>query len=138
LNGTVLVQVNLTGFSPNTEHGFHIHTYGDLTGGCMSTDEHYNPLNETHGGYDTPIRHAGDFGNFLTDANGYAYLEEMVMTMDIQGPYSIVGRACVVHAGQDDLGQGNTPLSLINGNSGPMIACGVVGLRNPSVGLPIY
>ncbi len=39
----------------------------------------------------------------------------------------ICRRAIVVHAGTDDLGKGGTPLSLVNGNSGARVSCGVIG-----------
>jgi Cu-Zn family superoxide dismutase len=46
----------------------------------------------------------------------------------LYGEYSIIGRSVVVHANEDDLGQTNHPESLKTGNSGPRVACGVIGL----------
>ena len=46
------------------------------------------------------------------------------------GPNSIIGRATVLHRDTDDLGQGNNPESTLTGNSGPRIACGVIGTVN--------
>ena len=53
-------------------HGFHIHEKGDLSKGCASMGGHYNPLNKTHGGLDTIIRHLGDLGNIIADYKGEA------------------------------------------------------------------
>lgn len=39
---------------------------------------------------------------------------------------SILNRALVIHANADDLGRGNNPESLKNGNSGAHLACGLV------------
>ena len=46
----------------------------------------------------------------------------------LTGPNSIVGRAVVVHAGEDDLGKGGHDDSLTTGHAGGRLGCGVVGL----------
>lgn len=38
-------------------------------------------------------------------------------------------RGIVVHAGEDDLGLGDSPLSKTTGNSGDRVACGVIGCK---------
>lgn len=50
--------------------------------------------------------------------------------MKLIGPYSIIGRSLVIHAGEDDLGKGGHELSLINGNAGNGVVAGVVGIAN--------
>lgn len=42
-------------------HGFHVHSYGDLTSGCGGAGGHYNPLGRDHGRWDDPVnkRHIG-------------------------------------------------------------------------------
>lgn len=42
------------------------------------------------------------------------------------GPYSIIGRSLVVHAGTDDFGKGGHADSLKTGNAGGRAACGVM------------
>ena len=44
------------------------------------------------------------------------------------GDNNILGRSCVVHENEDDLGRGRHELSKTTGNSGPRVACGVIGL----------
>jgi hypothetical protein len=45
----VRVRASITGLKPNSKHGFHIHTLGDLTKGCMSAGGHWNPFEAAHG-----------------------------------------------------------------------------------------
>lgn len=75
---TIPLTHQISGLSPNAEHGFHVHQFGDISGGCNSTGGHFNPFNKTHGAPDAKIRHVGDLGNIKTDANGTA-------TVDIKG-----------------------------------------------------
>jgi len=44
------------------------------------------------------------------------------------GDNTIIGRAMVVHGGEDDLGDGGDAGSLANGNAGPRVACCVIGI----------
>ena len=76
------------------------------------------------------MRHVGDMGNVQADhvGNGRLELEDSLITL--YGPNSIIGRAVVVHRDEDDLGKGNNQESLVTGNAGPRIACGVIGTVN--------
>ena len=60
--GSTHVTGEVSGLSAGN-HGFHIHQYGDYTGGCASTGGHFNPQGKTHGGPSDENRHAGDLGN---------------------------------------------------------------------------
>jgi Cu/Zn superoxide dismutase len=42
--------------------------------------------------------------------------------------YDIIGRSMIIHADKDDLGRGKNKDSLITGNSGKRVLCGVLGL----------
>lgn len=111
------------------EHGFHVHEYGDLTDGCMSACAHFNPFNKNHGGRHSEERHVGDLGNIESKnkiSKGYFY--DDVISLDVKKPNSIVGRAIVVHAGEDDLGKGGNEESLKTGNAGKRLGCGIIGL----------
>ncbi|XP_076358639.1 superoxide dismutase [Cu-Zn]-like [Tachypleus tridentatus] len=123
----VLVTGEITGLSKGL-HGFHVHEFGDLTNGCTSAGGHFNPFEQDHGAPRDRFRHVGDLGNVVAGNYGVAriYLSDPFLTMS--GPLSILGRAIVVHAGEDDLGRGGHPLSKKSGNSGARVACGVIGL----------
>ncbi|KAI8068235.1 Cu/Zn superoxide dismutase [Gongronella butleri] len=111
------------------DHGFHVHQFGNLTGGCNSTGLHYNPYNQTHGDVNSKPRHLGDIGNVVSPGpDSKTVLDVTVDVMPLTGPYSIIGRGIVVHADKDDLGQGGNAESLSNGNSGKRIACAIIGI----------
>lgn len=124
----VRITGRVTGLTPG-KHGFHVHEFGNVfTNGCYSTGGHFNPLNVTHGGKEDPIleRHLGDLGNIVANEEGVAYINMTDRIISLIGPFSIVGRAFVVHSGEDDLGRGGNLGSLTTGNSGERLACGIV------------
>ena len=129
--GYTLIEFNLHGFEKGETHAIHIHEYGDTRDGCKSLGLHYNPHNTTHGSilYPEKKRHAGDLiNNFSTNKNGmfrYKYSDKLVTLF---GEDSILGRSIVIHKGIDDLGRGKNKDSLISGNAGDRIACGIIGL----------
>ncbi|KAJ0079066.1 hypothetical protein Patl1_22919 [Pistacia atlantica] len=120
-NGVTHVKGKITGLKPGL-HGFHIHALGDTTNGCNSTDHGSYVL----GGFDLvdklrpvfddlrimelPVitrRHAGDLGNIIAGTDGVAEVSIADRQIPLSGQHSILGRAVVVHADPDDLGQGN-------------------------------
>ena len=94
----------------------------------MSMGGHYNPFNMTHGGPDDETKHVGDLGNIETDEDGTAIINIESGIINLQGEISILGRGCVVHSDEDDLGRGGTEASLAIGSTGDRIACGVVAI----------
>ncbi|KAF8766784.1 Extracellular superoxide dismutase [Cu-Zn] like protein [Argiope bruennichi] len=108
------------------KHGFHVHASGDLSNGCQSTGSHYNPKNANHGGPNALVRHVGDLGNIECDDHGVANIVFSDDVASLKGPYSIVGKAIVIHALPDDLGLGGNEESLKTGNAGTRLACCVI------------
>ncbi|CAM8961359.1 unnamed protein product [Rhodiola kirilowii] len=125
--GPTTVNVRITGLTPGP-HGFHLHEFGDTTNGCISTGPHFNPKGLTHGAPEDEIRHAGDLGNIVANADGVAEATIVDSQIPLTGPNAVVGRAFVVHELEDDLGKGGHELSLSTGNAGGRLACGVIGL----------
>jgi len=129
--GKVKVEGELTGLEPNSEHGFHIHEFGD----CSSPDGnsaggHFNPQNQPHGPLSGP-HHAGDFGNVKADATGKATISEEIPDVSLEGPHNaIIGRGLIVHKAADDLKTQPT------GNAGPRLACGVIGVASATSAAP--
>jgi Cu-Zn family superoxide dismutase len=120
----VKVTAKIGGLEANAKHAIHIHEFGNIIAeDGTSAGGHYNPEGHEHGLPDEDDkRHAGDFGNLETDADGNA---EMVLTLDnislATGENPIIGRAVIVHAKEDDGGQPT-------GNAGDRIAMGVIGV----------
>lgn len=119
------IDIDLTGI-PDGEHGFHIHNAGDLSRGCDSACDHFNPTGVNHG--DINIGHVGDMGNIVS-LNKKVKMTLYSNNIKLHGPHSIIGRSVVIHKDKDDLGLGNHPESLTTGNSGPRIGCAVIGYK---------
>lgn len=118
--GTV-VRAEIKGLKPGSEHGFHIHEYGDCTAvDAASAGSHFNPMQKPHGGV-TGDRHIGDLENLVADKKGVAKYERTFPENSLP-VNSIVGRSVVVHEKIDDL------KTQPSGDSGKRIGCGVIGV----------
>ncbi len=124
-DGATVISGNISGLKPGL-HGLHIHATGIVTAECTLAGPHYNPLNKDHGGPGDEVRHVGDLGNIKADSDGNANFQIKDKEIQLSGPYSVVGRAIVVHAAPDDLGKGGHLLSITAGNAGLRVGCGVI------------
>ncbi|MCL4798771.1 MAG: superoxide dismutase family protein [Burkholderiales bacterium] len=122
IEGRTAVHLWLTGLTPNSTHGFHIHENGDCSApDATSAGGHFNPTGMPHSGRETPKRHAGDLGNVTADAKGIVTTRFTVPRLEIgAGKTDILGRGVIVHAKADDL------KSQPSGDAGARIACGVI------------
>ncbi|PVU99591.1 hypothetical protein BB559_000577 [Furculomyces boomerangus] len=128
-NSPATVTAEITGLAAG-EHGFHIHEFGDNTNGCISAGGHYNPFGKEHGAPTAQNRHAGDLGNVTADGTNPAKLTITDSQVTLFGPTSVIGRTVVIHEDIDDFGLGGHALSLVTGNAGARLACGVIGIAN--------
>ncbi len=152
-HGTTRVKVSLDVPDGKTAvrafHGFHIHANDDPVNGvgCLadptvasstwfvSADGHLQGGGLGHG------NHAGDMPSLHLDSDGTA---EVTFEIDRFSVADLAGRAVIVHAGPDNLG--NVPVgaepnqytpnsqtaldrTAATGNAGDRIACGVIGRR---------
>lgn len=118
----VKVSVHIEGIDPNTEHGFHIHEFGDCSApDASSAGGHYNPEKHDHGKPGDAKAHVGDMGNVKADGSGVVHAEITLPAATITGKNAILGRGVILHAKPDDFSQ---PV----GNAGARIACGVIGV----------
>ncbi|XP_015191274.1 PREDICTED: copper chaperone for superoxide dismutase-like isoform X2 [Polistes dominula] len=119
-----IIDGTVDGLEPG-QHGVHIHECGDISNGCESVGEHFNPHNSIHGGPEDDIskKHIGDLGNIDVDNNGRALFRRINKFLQVS---DIIGRSLVITEKPDDLGKGNDQQSLIDGNSGKRLACGII------------
>ena len=129
-NGKVHVVANVAGLKAG-KHGFHIHEKGDCRApDAASAGGHFNPTSKAHGAPEATEHHIGDLGNLEADSNGQAKLDRNFDFLALScGPNSILGKAAVVHDGEDDL------KSQPAGNAGPRVACGVIQQREDFSGM---
>lgn len=122
--GGVRVIGEVWGFASGSK-GFHIHEKGDCSDPkAMSAGGHYNPNKTKHGAPGSG--HVGDLGNLVFNNSGSARIDMKIRGVSIVkgASDSIIGRALVVHASQDDMKTDPT------GNAGGRVACGVIGNPN--------
>ena len=124
IEGGVKIHARVSGASPG-KHGFHIHEKGDCSDiPGKSMGGHFNPTSKIHKlpseGED---RHLGDLGNIELGDDKKGELEILIKdaTLHEDKPNSFLGKAFVVHSGEDK-GEAHQP----SGDSGTPIACGVI------------
>lgn len=118
--GQVGYDVELYGLAPGP-HGFHVHEVGDCSApDATSAGGHFAPEGNPHGAPDDAVRHVGDLGNVVANAEGHATFRGMDPRITLRGEHAIVQRAVVVHADADDL------TSQPSGDAGDRIGCGVI------------
>jgi len=130
-DAATLITGSITGLTPG-KHGLHIHVFGDLSQGHTSTGGIFNPFGKNHGAPNDEERMVGDLGNVTVTEQGECNVEIEDRVVKLIGPHSVIGRAVVVKAGEDDLGRGGHELSMTTGNSGARVASGVIGISPSS------
>jgi copper chaperone for superoxide dismutase len=119
-----VIEGTIDGLPPG-EHGLAVHEAGDVSQGCATLGEHFNPRNVRHGSPENveTDRHAGDLGNIMADQNGRATFRIVDNVLKV---WDIIGRGIVISENKDDLGLGSSVLSKVNGNCGSGLACGII------------
>jgi Cu-Zn family superoxide dismutase len=126
-NGIEII-ADIEGLEPG-KHGFHIHEFGDLRKeDGTSAGGHFNPEDKPHGAPDSDNRHVGDLGNIVAIPNeSAAHYTRTDTTIAFTGKHSIIGRAVIIHQGEDDY------VTQPTGNAGPRVGGGVIGIANDNV-----
>ena len=125
VDGRIHVSGRVTGLKPNSEHGFHVHEFGDCSApDASSAGAHFNPSNKPHA--HPGHGHDGAMKNLVADAEGIAVVDdELPDTVNIGkgDDFDIVGHALIVHSDPDDY------VSQPVGNAGKRLTCGVIALK---------
>ena len=119
----VEVEAEVTGL-PKGTHAYHVHLFGD----CSSDD---GKSAGTHMNFAGPSKNppsniahiTGNLGELVADDSGKASARSLVEKASLRPPYSILGRAVIVHE------KGNDEKSPPIGAAGGRLACGVIGVR---------
>ena len=117
----VTLTLEVSGATPG-KHGAHIHQTGDCSASdASSAGGHWNPTSHPHGPAD-PAHHLGDLGNIEIgqDGKGTLKLSKAEWKIGDGSANDVVGKALIIHAGEDDL------VTDPAGNSGSRVACGVI------------
>jgi Cu-Zn family superoxide dismutase len=120
----VTLTLEVSGATPG-RHGAHIHEKGDCSAAdASSAGGHWNPTSKTHGTPDAN-HHLGDLGNIEIgqDGRGRLTLSKKEWKIGDGSTEDVVGKAVVIHAGEDDL------VTDPAGNSGGRVACGVIARK---------
>jgi len=124
------VAVRVTDVPPG-KHGLHIHQYGDCADAGQAAGGHFNPDGAPHGflpSDDLTRAHPGDLGNIDIGQDGSGVLVAVLPGVSLSGgPYSVAGRAIILHERPDDFSQPT-------GNAGGRIGCGAIVIIPPEAG----
>lgn len=116
------VKTEVEGLPPG-KHAYHVHIYGDCSGADgKSAGTHFHfagPSVEPPA--DIKII-TGDLGNLEAGKDGKATAEATIEGASLQGKFSILGRAVIVHEKPND------PKSPPIGAAGSRLGCGVIGM----------
>ncbi|KAJ3329101.1 hypothetical protein HDU76_008646, partial [Blyttiomyces sp. JEL0837] len=133
-DGKVLLTLNATGLVPGSTHGFHIHSWGDISDSKGTNFYgHYNPTNKSHycpgqNGKSLDDSHIGDLANFQSDKDGNAFVvwdnTNTSARLTFDTPAFVVGRGINIHNLTDDC------VTQPTGNAGVRLAIGVIGWKN--------
>ncbi|GAB5412425.1 MAG: hypothetical protein Cons2KO_00280 [Congregibacter sp.] len=115
------ISVQLSGLTPDSRHGLHVHAVGDCGRNGAAAGGHFAPYDAEHGSpADSVQHHVGDLGNVAADEKGDVSMILDSRFMAFSGPASVLNKAVIVHAEADDLS------SQPAGDSGSRVACGII------------
>lgn len=123
-DGKLKVSADISGL-PKGVHAYHVHQFGDCSGeDGKSAGTHFNFSGSSENPGDDIARITGNLGELKADAKGHATATQMLDKASLQGAYTLIGRAVIVHE------KANNPKEPPIGAAGSRLACGVIGMAN--------
>lgn len=123
--GGMKVSADITGLPKDSTHAYHFHVFGDCTsddGKSAGTHFHFD------GSSMNPPKDikviTGNLGELKADGEGKAVASVTIKDASLQGFFSVLGRAVIIHE------KGNDHSAPPIGAAGGRLACGVVGVAN--------
>jgi len=134
-NGYITVSAQVAGV--NADHGFHIHTFGDISNSNgTNAGGHFNPDNHTHN-LPPNIRHLGDLGSINTFVGIYGLYQNKLyytpvtsFTID-----NIIGHSVIIHQNVDHGPDPTCAEGTTSGQAGNRIFQCVIGIVNMGAGI---
>lgn len=109
---------------PDGEHAYHVHVFGDCSApDASSAGPHFHFTGSSLSKEATEI--TGNLGEIYAAAGKSPTHQARIPRASLQGGYSILGRAVIIHE------RGNDPKRPPDGDAGARLACGVIGIGNP-------
>ncbi|XP_077993318.1 copper chaperone for superoxide dismutase-like [Glandiceps talaboti] len=105
-----IIEGTLDGLSPGS-HPLNIHELGDISQGCESCGDVFNPYEVPHGPPAGQRKVVGNLGNVLADDSGRAVFRKEDKLVKV---WDIIGRSTIIHQPVD------------GSESGPGLACGII------------
>jgi len=119
--GGISFRVSASGL-PHGLHGIHVHPIGRCDPpDFASAGTHWNPAGKQHGLNNPNGPHAGDLPNVEVAANGVLSQTVVLPNATMAQLLDADGSSIMIHANADDY------VSQPAGNSGPKIACAIIG-----------
>jgi superoxide dismutase, Cu-Zn family len=120
-NVTLVIEITVPA-KANKNVAVHIHEHGDCSDKANMAHGHWNPTSAQHGKWGSDAFHLGDIGNIKLDGKGKGKITVTTDLWTLGGAANrnILGKALIVHGGEDDYKTQPT------GNAGTRIGCGVI------------
>jgi Cu-Zn family superoxide dismutase len=121
---------DIQGLPADRKLALHVHEYGDLSNGPVSTGGRFNPERKVSTTSKDQTFYAGEFGNLQINPEGQAKIDVMDKRLTLFGPSSIIGRSVIIiDEKEEDFTRVETEENKgANASNTNRLAAGVIGI----------